>query len=91
MCWSICTTTFQYVLIVALPRRSADPLVEELPGVGVVDRQLEKGAQLRRGKPMKIIGLLSFYDESPAWLSACVAGIGRWCDGLIAVDGAYAL
>lgn len=40
---------------------------------------------------MKIIALLSWYDESPTWLSTCVAGIGRFCDEVIAVDGAYAL
>lgn len=40
---------------------------------------------------MKICALLSFYDESPHWLSTCVAGIGRWCDALICCDGAYFL
>lgn len=40
---------------------------------------------------MNIIGVLSWYDESPHWLSTCVAGFGRVCDTIIAVDGAYAL
>lgn len=40
---------------------------------------------------MKIAGLLSWYDESPAWLAAAVAGMGRICDEIVAVDGAYAL
>lgn len=38
----------------------------------------------------KVIGLLSWYDESPAWLAACVASFGRHIDHLIAVDGPYA-
>lgn len=40
---------------------------------------------------MKIIGLLSFFDESASWLASCVAGFGRFCDTIIAIDGAYAL
>lgn len=40
---------------------------------------------------MKIIGLLSWYDESPAWLAACVASFAPVLDALVAVDGAYAL
>lgn len=40
---------------------------------------------------MKICGLLSWYDESPAWLATAVAGMGRVCDEIVAVDGAYAL
>ncbi len=40
---------------------------------------------------MKIVALLSWYDESPSWLSTCVTGIGRFADYLIAVDGAYML
>lgn len=40
---------------------------------------------------MRLIALVSWYDESPSWLASCVAGIGRFCDFVIAVDGAYAL
>lgn len=39
---------------------------------------------------MKIIGLLSWYEENPAWLAECVASAARLCDHLIAVDGPYA-
>lgn len=40
---------------------------------------------------MKIVGLLSWYDESASWLSAAVNGFARLCDTIIAVDGAYML
>lgn len=40
---------------------------------------------------MKVAGLLSWYDESPAWLATAVSGMARVCDEIIAVDGAYAL
>jgi hypothetical protein len=40
---------------------------------------------------VKIIGVMSWYDESASWLAASVAGFGRFCDTIIAVDGAYAL
>lgn len=40
---------------------------------------------------MRIIGCLAWYDESPSWLSTCVAGFGRVCDTIVAVDGAYGL
>ncbi len=40
---------------------------------------------------MKVVGLLSWYEESPAWLAECVASASRVCDHLIAVDGAYAM
>lgn len=40
---------------------------------------------------MRIVGVLSWYDESPAWLAAAVAGYGRFCDAIVACDGAYAL
>lgn len=40
---------------------------------------------------MKIVGLCSFYDESPTWLAACVTGAARVCDHLVFVDGAYFL
>lgn len=38
----------------------------------------------------KVIGLLSWYDESPSWLASCVASIAPHIDQLVAVDGAYA-
>lgn len=41
---------------------------------------------------MKLIGILSWYDESPSWLAACVASLARaGCSHLVAVDGAYRL
>jgi hypothetical protein len=43
------------------------------------------------GVRIQVIGILSWYDESPSWLSTCVAGIGRVCDTIIAIDGAYQL
>src|SRR6266498_1360247 len=41
---------------------------------------------------LKIIAILSWFDESPSWLSACVASLARaGCSHLVAVDGAYRL
>jgi hypothetical protein len=40
---------------------------------------------------LKIVGILSWYDESPTWLAAATAGFARFCDEIVAVDGAYAL
>lgn len=40
---------------------------------------------------MKIHAVLSWFDESPTWLATAVAGIGRFCDTVVAVDGAYQL
>lgn len=40
---------------------------------------------------MKIIGLLSFYEESPSWLGAIVAGLKGFVDHLVVADGAYFL
>lgn len=41
---------------------------------------------------MRIIGLLSWYDEDPGMLSELVAGMARaGVDHVVAVDGAYAL
>lgn len=39
---------------------------------------------------MKVIGLLSWYDESPSWLAAAVSSFAPILDHLVAVDGAYA-
>lgn len=38
---------------------------------------------------MKIHALLSWYEESPTFISACVASIAPHVDHVIAVDGAY--
>lgn len=40
---------------------------------------------------MRIIGLLSWYEESASWLAECVASAAKVCDHLVAVDGPYAL
>jgi len=40
---------------------------------------------------MKIYGLLSWYDERQDWLAAAVTSAAKLCDGIVAVDGAYAL
>ena len=40
---------------------------------------------------MKIVGLLSWYDEPAAWLRQTVAAAGHLCDHVVALDGAYAL
>jgi hypothetical protein len=39
----------------------------------------------------RIIGLLSWYDESSLWLNACITSLAPHIDHLVAVDGAYAL
>lgn len=39
---------------------------------------------------MKIIGLLSWFDERPDWLAELVASLAPVCDELVALDGAYA-
>lgn len=39
---------------------------------------------------MKLIALLSWWDEDPAWLTRAVVPLGRFCDHLVAIDGAYA-
>lgn len=40
---------------------------------------------------MRVIGLLSWYEEPASWLAECVASASRLCDHLVAVDGPYAL
>lgn len=40
---------------------------------------------------MRIIGLVSFWDESPTWLAASISSLGRFCDHVIVLDGRYAL
>lgn len=39
---------------------------------------------------MKIVGLLSWYDEEPEWLAECVTRAAGLVDHLVAVDGPYA-
>lgn len=39
---------------------------------------------------MKVIALLNYYQENPAWLAECVASTAKLCDHIIAVDGPYA-
>jgi hypothetical protein len=40
---------------------------------------------------VKVVGLLSWFQESPAWLAGCVASLDGIVDHLVAVDGAYFL
>lgn len=40
---------------------------------------------------MRLHGILSWYDESESWLGTATAGLARFCDHILAVDGAYAL
>lgn len=39
----------------------------------------------------KIIGIISWFDESPTWLASTTASMARICDHIIAVDGRYQL
>lgn len=39
----------------------------------------------------RIVGLISWWDESPTWLAASITSMGRFCDHVIALDGRYAL
>lgn len=39
----------------------------------------------------RVIGLVSWWDESPTWLAASVASLGRFCDHVVALDGRYAM
>jgi hypothetical protein len=40
---------------------------------------------------VKIVGLISWYDEAPSWLAATVSSAAKLCDHIVAVDGAYML
>jgi hypothetical protein len=40
---------------------------------------------------MKLVALLSWYEEAPEWLAATVASLSPFVDHLVAVDGAYLL
>lgn len=48
-------------------------------------------AEVGGGVRPRIIGVLSWYEESPSWLAALVASCAGLVDHLVAVDGAYAL
>ena len=39
----------------------------------------------------RVIGLVSWWDESPQWLAATIASMARFCDHVVALDGRYAL
>lgn len=38
---------------------------------------------------MRVIGLMSWYEEPASWLAECVASASKLCDHIIAVDGPY--
>lgn len=38
---------------------------------------------------MKVVGLLSWFDEDPVWLRQAVTSALRVCDTVVALDGAY--
>lgn len=40
---------------------------------------------------MKVVALISWWEESPAWLAATVSSAAKLCDHVVAVDGAYSL
>lgn len=40
---------------------------------------------------MRVIGLLSWWDESPVWLAAAIGSLARVCDHVVALDGRYEL
>ena len=40
---------------------------------------------------MRVIGLIPWFDERPDWLAASIASMGRFCDHIVAADGAYQL
>lgn len=39
----------------------------------------------------RVIATVCWFDESPVWIAATVASCARFCDHIVAVDGAYAL
>lgn len=38
---------------------------------------------------MRIVALLSWYDEYPNWLAQCVRSVAQFCEHVVAVDGPY--
>jgi hypothetical protein len=40
---------------------------------------------------VKVVALISWWEESPSWLAATVSSAAKLCDHVVAVDGAYSL
>jgi len=40
---------------------------------------------------MRVVALISWWEEDPSWLAATVSSAAKLCDHVVAVDGAYAL
>lgn len=40
---------------------------------------------------MKVVALISWWEEAPSWLAATVSSAAKLCDHVVAIDGAYAL
>lgn len=40
---------------------------------------------------MKVVALISWWEEDPSWLAATVSSAAKLCDHVVAVDGAYGL
>lgn len=40
---------------------------------------------------MKVVALISWWEEAPSWLAATVSSAAKLCDHVVAVDGAYSL
>lgn len=40
---------------------------------------------------MKVVALISWWEEDPSWLAATVSSAAKLCDHVVAVDGAYSL
>jgi len=38
---------------------------------------------------VRVVALISWFDESPTWLAAAVTSAARLCDHVVCVDGAY--
>ncbi|ATN89739.1 glycosyltransferase [Mycobacterium phage JuicyJay] len=43
----------------------------------------------RKGNCVRVIAMVSWYEENPAWLAECVSSISKLADHVVAVDGAY--
>lgn len=40
---------------------------------------------------MRIHAIFCWYDESPSWIGTAITSLSRFCDHIVALDGAYAL
>ena len=40
---------------------------------------------------MRLVGVISAYQESPHWLGTAAAGFARFCDAIVYADGAYSM